>query len=77
MFMRISISNNIKSMLHKCDNAKKFFKTVEERFRSANKSFAGTLMAEPTTMKFDDTHGMHKHILEMTNLAAKLPINGM
>jgi hypothetical protein len=28
-------------------------------------------------MKFDGTGGMHEHILEMTNLAAKLKALGM
>jgi hypothetical protein len=71
IFMLISIANNIKSTLPKCDSAKEFFTTVEERFRSTNKSLVGTLMAELTTMKFDRTHGMHEHILEMTNQDAK------
>jgi hypothetical protein len=51
---------------------KNSLQSVEERFRSADKSLAGTLMAELTTMKFDGTRGMHEHILEMTNLAAKI-----
>ncbi|RVW70125.1 hypothetical protein CK203_062183 [Vitis vinifera] len=34
---------------------------------SADKSLAGTLMAELTTMKLDGTCGMHEHILEMSN----------
>ena len=70
--MRMSIVNNIKSTLPERDTAKEFFKIVEERFHSADKSLAGTLMAELTTMKFDGTHEMHEHILEMSNLAAKL-----
>ena len=77
MLMRMSIANNIKSTLPKCDTTKEFFKTVEERFCSADKSLAGTLMAKLTTMKFDGTRGMHEHILEMSNLAAKLKALGM
>ena len=34
-------------------------------------------MAKLTTMKFDGTRGMHEHILEMSNLAAKLKALGM
>ncbi|KAL6338190.1 hypothetical protein AAG906_015153 [Vitis piasezkii] len=34
-------------------------------------------MAELTTMKFDGTRGMHEHILEMSNLVAKLKALGM
>jgi hypothetical protein len=77
MFMRMSIANNIKSTLTECDTAKEFFKAVEKRFHSADKSLAGTLMAELTTMKFDGTCGMYEHILEMSNLAAKLKALGM
>jgi hypothetical protein len=77
MFMRMSIASNIKSTLLKCDNAKKFLTIVEERFRSADKSLARTLMAELITMKFDGTRGMHEHILEMTNLVGKLKALGM
>jgi len=72
MFMRMSITSNIKSTLPKCDSAKEFLTTMEERFRSTDKSLTGTLMAELATMKFDGTRGMHEHILEMINLASKL-----
>jgi hypothetical protein len=77
MFMRMNIANNINSTLPKCDSAKEFFTIVEECFRSADKSLTGTLMAKLTTMKFDSICGMHEHILEMTNLAAKLEALGM
>ena len=77
MFMRMSIANNIKSTFLERDTAKEFFKTVEERFHLADRSLVGTLMVELTTMKFDGTRGMHEHILEMSNLAAKLKALGM
>jgi hypothetical protein len=50
---------------------------VEEYFQSADKALTGTLMAKLTTMIFDYTRGMHEHILEMTNLYAKLKALGM
>ena len=77
MFMRMKIANNIKSTLPKCDNAKEFFKSVEERFQSADTSLTETLIKKPTTKKFDDAHGIHEHILEMINLATKLKALGM
>ncbi|XP_059457960.1 uncharacterized protein LOC132187613 [Corylus avellana] len=77
MFMQMSIVNNIKSTLLECDNAKEFFNNMEERFRSVDKSLTGTLVAELTTMKFDGTHGMHEHIIEMTNLTTRLKALGM
>ncbi|XP_060210393.1 uncharacterized protein LOC132637296 [Lycium barbarum] len=70
MFMRMIIANNIKSTIPQTESAREYLKFVEERFRSADKSLAGTLMAELTTMKFDGSHSMQNHIIEMTNIAA-------
>ncbi|XP_058082431.1 uncharacterized protein LOC131230539 [Magnolia sinica] len=77
MFMRMCIANNIKSTLSQIKNAKEYFKVVEDRFCSADKSLRGRLMAELTTMKFNGNHGMNEHVLEMTNLAARLKSLGM
>ena len=77
MFMQMTIASNIKTTLQIIDNAMEFLNNVEDRFRIADKSFAGTIMANLTTMKFDGTRGMHEHILEMTNLATKLKVLGM
>ncbi|KAG8379129.1 hypothetical protein BUALT_Bualt07G0056100 [Buddleja alternifolia] len=49
-FMRMTIVNNIKTTLPESVTAKEYLKLVEEHFRSADKSLAGTLMAELTTM---------------------------
>ncbi|XP_019228950.1 PREDICTED: uncharacterized protein LOC109210035 [Nicotiana attenuata] len=72
MFMRMSIANNIKSTILQTESAREYLKFVEERFRSTDKSLAGTLMAELTTMKFDGSRSMQNHIIEMTNIAARL-----
>ncbi|XP_057975314.1 uncharacterized protein LOC131162727 [Malania oleifera] len=83
MFMRMCIANNIKSMLPQLKNAKeyknakKYLKAMEDRFCSADKSLVGRLMAKLTTMKFDGSRGMNEHVLEMTNLAARLNSLGM
>ncbi|RYA67426.1 hypothetical protein DD595_26280, partial [Enterobacter cloacae complex sp. 4DZ3-17B2] len=37
----------------------------------------GTLMSTLTTMKFDGSHIMHEHIIEITNIAARLTTLGM
>jgi len=50
---------------------------VEGRFRSPDKSLAGTLMSELMTMKFTETVSMQAHIIEMTNIAARLKTLGM
>lgn len=77
MFLRMTIASNIKTSLPKPMNAKDYMKAIEERFKTADKSLAGKLMADLTTIKFDGTRSMHEHVIEMTNLAAKLRNLGM
>ncbi|XP_075076904.1 uncharacterized protein LOC142163508 [Nicotiana tabacum] len=77
MFMRMNIANNIKSTIPQTESAREYLKFVEERFRSTDKSLAGTLMVELTTMKFDGSCSMQNHIIEMTNIAARLQTLGM
>ncbi|RVX18685.1 Retrovirus-related Pol polyprotein from transposon TNT 1-94 [Vitis vinifera] len=77
MFMRMTIANNIKTSLPQTEFASEFLKSVEERFKRADKSLAGTLMAELTTMKYDGQKGIQQHILNMTEKAAKLKALGM
>ncbi|TXG69418.1 hypothetical protein EZV62_004353 [Acer yangbiense] len=77
MFMRMTVANNIKSVFPTTENAKEFMKLVEERSQKADKSLAGTLMSNLTNMKYDGSRTMHEHVLEMTNLAAKLKTLGM
>ncbi|XP_049394460.1 uncharacterized protein LOC125858676 [Solanum stenotomum] len=72
MFMRMTVANNIKSTIPQTESAREYLKFVEERFRSADTSLAGTLMAELTTMKLDGSRSMQNHIIEMTNIAARL-----
>ena len=75
--MRMSIANNIKTALPKTDNAKEMLKFVEERSQTADKSLAGTIMSTLTTMKFDGSRTMHEHVIEMTNLSARIKSLGM
>ncbi|XP_019239737.1 PREDICTED: uncharacterized protein LOC109219719 [Nicotiana attenuata] len=77
MFMRMIIANNIKSTIPQTESSREYLKFVEERFCVADKSLAGTLMVELTTMKFDGSHSMQNHIIEMTNIAARLQTLGM
>ena len=77
MFLRMTIAANIKTSLPDTSNAKEYLNNVKNRFRTADKSLAGKLMAELTTMRFDGTRTMNDHIIEMTNLAAKLSSLGM
>ena len=58
MFMRMTIANNIKTSIPQTEFASEFLKYVEERFKRADKSLAGTLMIELTTMKYDGQKGI-------------------
>ncbi|KAG8390835.1 hypothetical protein BUALT_Bualt01G0124800 [Buddleja alternifolia] len=77
MFMRMAVPNNVKATLPHTESAKEFMKFVEEHSQTADKSLASTLMGTLTNMKFDGTRTMHEHILDMTNVAAKLRTLGM
>lgn len=70
--MRMTMANNIKSTLPTSENAKEFLKSVEDKFKTVDKSLVGTLMARLTTMKFDGSRGMYEHVIGMTNIAAQL-----
>ena len=77
MFMRMCVAANIKTSLPETKKAKEYLNNIKERFRTADKSLAGKLMADLTTMRFDGTRTMNEHIIEMTNLAARLRVLGM
>ena len=73
----MTIANNIKSTILQTEVLKGFLAFVEEHFRSADKSLAGTLMANLITMKYDGSKGMQDHIIEMTNISARLKSLGL
>ncbi|XP_019238343.1 PREDICTED: uncharacterized protein LOC109218437 [Nicotiana attenuata] len=77
MFIRMNIAGNIKTTLPKTESAKELLKLVEECSQTADKSLVGTLMGTLTTMKFDGSRTMHEHVIEMTNIAARLKTLGM
>ena len=73
----MTIASSIKSTLPESVIAKEYLKLVEECFRSTDKSLTGTLMAKFTTMKYDGSLSMQQHILDMTNITARLMTLGM
>ena len=75
--MKMTIANNIQTSLSQTSTALEYFKAVEDRFKSADKSLAGTIMAELTTIKYDGNRGVQEHILNMSDKAAKLASLGM
>ena len=52
-------------------------KLVEECSQNIYKSLGGTLMDTLTTVKFDGSRTIYEHVLEMTNIAARLKFLGM
>jgi len=50
---------------------------VRERSQTADKSIARTLISTLVTMKFDGSHTMYEHVIEMTNIATRLKTLGM
>jgi len=68
----MTVANSIKKTLPEIESAKKFMGLVGECSQTANKSLTGTLMSTLTNMKFDGSCTMHKHVIEMTNIAARL-----
>ncbi|KAF5936143.1 hypothetical protein HYC85_027272 [Camellia sinensis] len=72
MFMKMTIANNIKTSLPQTVNALEYLKAVEDQFRSANKSLAGTIMTELTTMKYDGNRGVQDHIFNMADKAEEV-----
>ena len=77
MFMRMTMANNIKTSIPQINSAMELLTTVKERFKSADKSLAGTLMEKLTTMKYDGNRGVQDHIFNMIDKAAKLGALGM
>ena len=61
--MRMTVANNIKCTLLKTDSTKEFMKFVKEGSQTVDKSLAGTLMGNLTTMKYDSSHTMHENVL--------------
>ncbi|XP_026396118.1 uncharacterized protein LOC113290747 [Papaver somniferum] len=57
--MRMHIDANIKGSLPEPKNTKEFMEIVKERFKTADKSLAGKLMADLTTMKYTCVNSIH------------------
>nr|GEW24394.1 hypothetical protein MANES_01G061700 [Tanacetum cinerariifolium] len=76
--MRMAIANNIKSTLPGIENqnANFFLKLVAEKFCSADKALARTLMDEFTTIKLNSLKSMQQHVRDMTNTATRLKTLG-
>jgi hypothetical protein len=72
MFMRMSITNNIKSTLPKTKSAKEFMTFVENCSQIIDKSLTGTLMSTLSTIKFDDSRIMHEHSFKLQILQQDL-----
>ena len=72
MFIRMTITNNIKTSLPLTTSVREYLKVIEDRFKSIDKSLADILMKELTTTQFDGTRGIQVHILNMADKVVKL-----
>jgi len=77
LLMRMTVADSIKTTLPKIESAKKFMGLVGECSQAADKSVAGILMSTLATMKFDGSHTMYEHVIEMTNITARLKTLGI
>ncbi|RDX92051.1 hypothetical protein CR513_25884, partial [Mucuna pruriens] len=77
MFMRMIVADSIKKVLPKIESVKEFIGLVGEHFQTYDKFFTGTLMSKLTTMKFDGSRTMHEHVIEITNIVARLTTLGI
>ena len=71
------VVDSIKTILLKINSTKVFMGLVGEYSQTTDKSLAWTLISSLTTMKFDNSHTMHDHAIEMTNIATRLKTLGM
>ena len=71
------VVDSIKTILLKINSTKEFMGLVGEYSQTTDKSLAWTLISSLTTMKFDNSHTMHDHAIEMTNIATRLKTLGM
>jgi len=73
----MTVANSIKTTLPKIESAKKFMWLVGEHSQTADKFVARTLMSTLATMQFDGSRTMYEHVIEMTNIAARLKTLGI
>lgn len=72
MFMRMTIPINIKPILQEIHDAKEFINYVKNHFLKIDKSLVRTLMIKLISIKYDGSHSMQEHVLEMINLVEQL-----
>jgi len=77
MLMRMTVVDSIKTVIPNTKNAKEFMGLVEECTQTADKSLARTLMSMMATMRLDGLHLVHEHVIEMTNIIARLKTFGI
>nr|GMC49360.1 UBN2 domain-containing protein [Ipomoea batatas] len=77
--MKITMAENMKPMMPKVDITSEFMGNVKKVSMSeiVDKSIAGNLMTELTSMKFDWSMLIHDHCNQMANIAAQLKGMGM
>ncbi|XP_042521272.1 uncharacterized protein LOC122094734 [Macadamia integrifolia] len=72
LYIKKTISKTIKSSIPTFENVKEYLINVENRFATADKSLAETLMTKLVTMKYTCTNEIGDYISEMTSICAQL-----
>ena len=77
MIIKSTIAKNIRGSVSDNESAKIFLDSVKQQFSRSDKAMAGMLTNKLTSMKYDGSSGVRKHIMEMSDIARKLKTLGM
>ena len=66
------IGQSILGLILDCPNVKDYLNAIEEQFETSNTSLASALMGRLSSMKHNDTIGMHEQIMKMRDIATQL-----
>ncbi|OIT37663.1 hypothetical protein A4A49_66121, partial [Nicotiana attenuata] len=72
MLIKTHISQSIRGSIPNNDKVKAYLKAIDEQFVSSDKALASTLMKRLSSMTFDRSPAVRKHIIKMRDIAAKL-----
>ncbi|XP_027157958.1 uncharacterized protein LOC113759580 [Coffea eugenioides] len=72
MLIKSHINQSIRGSIPDCDRVKAYVKAIDEQFVSSDKALASTLMKKFASMTLDKSKSVHKQIIEIRDIAAKL-----
>ncbi|XP_027102953.1 uncharacterized protein [Coffea arabica] len=66
------INQSIRGSIPDCDRVKAYAKAIDEQFVSSDKALASILMKKFASMTLDKSRSVHKQIIEIRDIVAKL-----